>query len=359
MTTIDRPSALMTPNSHGATRIRGSAGADKPWFEDSTSHVHDRPAASDAVGAGEISVLVQAVPVPSCYEDRHLEHEALGSGPAVPPGRGVAGTVVAVGSGVTAFRPGDEVLGPVKAGHCGFAHYTVLTADTTTWKPRNVSSVNAAALSDTGIRAYAAMSQLGLRPGQTLLILGVTHDIGTIVAQLAHNQRISVLGTGRESRRSLVESDGATFLPDLHDVAHALGESGSYAINGVLDLAGGSMLAQARQLVGDRTRLVSVAAQPVAARARTETAGQAETRTHNRHELTKLVAEVEADRLDPHVNDVYYIDQLDEAIAASRSGTARGSVVVVLTGHAQLPMSYTCHCNSIAGTLADTDRLIS
>ncbi len=105
-------------------------------------------------------------------------------------GADVAGTVVAVGSDVTRWRVGDEVLGQVAGG--GFAEYVATPADWLVERPAGLGVEEAATL---GVAAETALQGLrdwgGLEPGQRVLVNGASGGVGSFAVQLA-----KVLGAG-------------------------------------------------------------------------------------------------------------------------------------------------------------------
>jgi len=69
------------------------------------------------------------------------------------PGQDVAGTVTAIGDGVTRFDVGDEIFGIAKG---SFAEYTVAREDKLTHKPESLSFAQAAAMPISGLTARSA-----------------------------------------------------------------------------------------------------------------------------------------------------------------------------------------------------------
>jgi len=95
----------------------------------------------------------------------------------------VAGVVVAVGSDVTRFRPGDEVFG---ASPGAFAEYASAREDRLSLKPANVSFEEAAATPVAGVTALQALRDKGkIRPGQKVLVNGGSGGVGTFAVQVA------------------------------------------------------------------------------------------------------------------------------------------------------------------------------
>jgi NADPH:quinone reductase-like Zn-dependent oxidoreductase len=95
-----------------------------------------------------------------------------------------AGTVEAVGKGVTQFRPGDEVFG----GRDGaFAEYVSAREDRSMVpKPANVTFEQAAAVPIAAITALQGLRDKGqLQPGEKVLINGASGGVGTFTVQIA------------------------------------------------------------------------------------------------------------------------------------------------------------------------------
>lgn len=91
--------------------------------------------------------------------------------PPFTPGSEYAGTVLAVGEGVTSVRPGDRVAGNEEYGCARDA--VLVRADRVTVLPGHVTDRDAAAILVTYSTAYHALVQrAGLRAGETLAVLG-------------------------------------------------------------------------------------------------------------------------------------------------------------------------------------------
>ena len=107
------------------------------------------------------------------------------SRPKIPiRGWDVAGTVEAVGSAVTEFKPGDEVMGSAERG--SFAELTVAPADKLVRKPERLTFEQAAAVPVSGTTAIQAVRDKGhVRPGQSVLVIGAGGGVGTFTVQIA------------------------------------------------------------------------------------------------------------------------------------------------------------------------------
>ena len=88
------------------------------------------------------------------------------------PGLDLAGTVVAVGSAVTRFSPGEEVYG---TGNGSFAEYAGAPEDQLARKPRNLSFEQAAVVPVSALTALQALTDVGrIQSGQQVLIIGAS-----------------------------------------------------------------------------------------------------------------------------------------------------------------------------------------
>jgi NADPH:quinone reductase-like Zn-dependent oxidoreductase len=91
-------------------------------------------------------------------------------------GLDVAGTVVALGPGVTRFAEGDEVYG---FGRGTFAEYIVAREDKLARKPANLSLEQAAAVPVSAATALQAFDAGRVEAGQSVLVTGASGGVGT------------------------------------------------------------------------------------------------------------------------------------------------------------------------------------
>jgi NADPH:quinone reductase-like Zn-dependent oxidoreductase len=125
----------------------------------------------------------------------YIARPAIGfRGPKIPVrGWDVAGTVEAVGGNVTAFLPGDEVMGTAENG--SFAELAVTPADKLVPKPAGLSFEQAAAIPISGMTALRAVRDVGkVRPGQSVLVIGASGGVGTLAVQIAKASGATVTG---------------------------------------------------------------------------------------------------------------------------------------------------------------------
>jgi NADPH:quinone reductase-like Zn-dependent oxidoreductase len=127
-------------------------------------------------------------------------------------GTDVAGYVAAVGSGVTRFKPGDEVFG---ASTGSYAEYAAASEDELALKPANLTFEQAATVPMAGLVALQAIRDQGqVRAGQTVLINGASGGIGTFAIQIAKALGAQVTAVASTRNLDLVRSVGADHVID-------------------------------------------------------------------------------------------------------------------------------------------------
>ncbi|MBO9588087.1 NAD(P)-dependent alcohol dehydrogenase [Devosia sp.] len=185
---------------------------------------------------GEVLVRVKAASVNSWDWDLIIG-TPMGriSGPLKPPhkilGADIAGTVEAIGQGVTAFQPGDPVFGDLSEGKWGgFADYVCAPAKTLAKIPDGVSFTDAAALPQAGSLALQALHKFeDLGPGHTVLFNGAGGGVGTLGIQLAKAKGAKIIAVDRAEKREAVlalgadgfidyRSDDYTAAPESYDL---------------------------------------------------------------------------------------------------------------------------------------------
>lgn len=168
-------------------------------------------------------------------------------------GLDLAGTVVAVGPGVTRFAPGDEVFG---IGRGSFAEYAVAREDKLARKPARLTFEQAAALGVSGGTALQALRDAGqLAPGERVLVIGASGGVGTFAVQLARAFGADVTAVCSTAKVDAVRALGATEVLDYSRTDFA---DGTRRFDLVLDVGGNTPLSRLRRTLTPRGRLVFV-----------------------------------------------------------------------------------------------------
>jgi NADPH:quinone reductase-like Zn-dependent oxidoreductase len=124
-----------------------------------------------------------------------------------------AGTVEAVGKGVTKFKPGDEVFG---GGNGALAEYVTMAEEgNLALKPPGLSFEQAAAVNVAGLTALQTLrDRAGVKAGDKVLINGASGGVGTFAVQIAKWLGAEVTGVCSTRNVELVRSLGADHVID-------------------------------------------------------------------------------------------------------------------------------------------------
>jgi len=216
--------------------------------------------ARPAIAANEVLVQVRAAGV-----DRGTWHmmagqpylmRVLGFGFRRPkaqvPGMDMAGVVVAVGSEVTRFAAGDEVLG---VGRGTFAEYAAAQEAKLVRKPAALGFQQAAVLTVSGLAALQGLRDAGrIKAGQKVLVIGASGGVGSYAVQLARVLGAAeVTGVCSTAKAGLVRSLGADHVIDYtrEEVA-----DGSRRYDLILDINGSTPPSRLRRALTPRGTLV-------------------------------------------------------------------------------------------------------
>ncbi|MEV4557558.1 NADP-dependent oxidoreductase [Kitasatospora sp. NPDC049285] len=213
-----------------------------------------------APGPGQVRVAVRAAGVNPL--DHKLRSGALDGVFAVAfpfvPGYEVAGTVEAVGAGVTGFAPGDEVFGGTVGG--GYAEHALVDAAALVRKPASLGWAEAAALPVAAETSERVLDVLGARPGETLLVHGAAGGVGTLLLQFARARGITVVGTASEANHDYLRELGAIPVAYGEGLAERVRAAAPGGVDRAVDAAGqGGVLPLSIELTGGADRVVTIA----------------------------------------------------------------------------------------------------
>ena len=186
----------------------------------------------------------------------YLMRLGAGIGKPTDPRLGVdfAGTVEAVGSKVTKFKPGDAVFGGATG---AFAEYVTIGEDrAVTLKPPDVTFEQATSVGIAAITALQALRDKGqLQSGQKVLINGASGGVGTFAVQIAKSLGADVTGVCSTRNVEMVRSLGADHVFDYKKENYT--ESGQqYDL--IVDMVGNHSLSANRKMLTPNGRLVMV-----------------------------------------------------------------------------------------------------
>jgi NADPH:quinone reductase-like Zn-dependent oxidoreductase len=167
----------------------------------------------------------------------------------------VAGVVDRAGAGVTAFVPGQRVIGlrdllDVSLG--AYAEYLVLDATAVAPAPPDATAAASATLPLNGLTALQALDLLGLVAGDTVLVTGATGAVGGFAVELAVRRGLRVVAQAGSKDEEFVRGLGAEWAVgrDASDLASDVRRLVPGGTDGALDTAGHGV----RALAAVRTR---------------------------------------------------------------------------------------------------------
>jgi len=217
-----------------------------------------------APGAAEVLVKVAAAGVnrPDIAQRKGLYPPPPGASDI--PGLEVAGTVVALGAGVTEYAIGDAVCALVSGG--GYAEYAVCPVPQTLPVPKGLSMIEAAAVPETFFTVWTNMIDRGhLAAGESFLVHGGSSGIGTTAIQLARARGARVFATaGSAAKVAACERLGAERGIDYRreDFVEIVKQAtGGKGVDVILDIVGGDYLPRNIACLAIEGRLLQVAVQ--------------------------------------------------------------------------------------------------
>jgi NADPH2:quinone reductase len=208
--------------------------------------------------AGEIVVRLEAIGVNfiDVYHRTGLYKVSL---PYVMGQEG-AGTVEALGEGVSGLEPGDRVAWANIAG--AYAEFARLPAERAVKIPQEVDSEQAAALMLQGMTAhYLACDTFPLKQGDTALIHAAAGGVGLLLVQIAKKRGARVLATVGSARKAeLARQAGADELilySEQDFLAQVKSLTGGKGVQVVYDSVGQATFLKSLDCLAPRGMLVS------------------------------------------------------------------------------------------------------
>lgn len=212
--------------------------------------------------AGEVLIAVKAAGV-----NRPDVVQRLGLYPPMPgvtdiPGLEVAGTIEAVGEGVSRVAVGQSVCALVAGG--GYAEFCTASEQTCLPIPKGLSFVEGAALPETYYTVWSNLfDRAGLKAGETLLVHGGSSGIGSTAIQLAKAFGAKVITTvGSAEKVAFCQSLGADCVVNYReqDFVESVNEfTNGAGVNVVLDMVGGDYIERNITCLSPDGRHVSIA----------------------------------------------------------------------------------------------------
>jgi NADPH:quinone reductase-like Zn-dependent oxidoreductase len=246
----------------------------------------------------------------------------------------VAGTVDAVGDGVTDVAVGDRVFGTADFAHCpsaGAADHAIM--DHWFAVPAGLDLTEAAALPMALDTAYLHLTALGLTPGRTILINGAGGTVGFAAVQIALIRGMRVIATAGETYAQRLRDLGAAVTGYGDGVVQRVKEISEGPVDLVLDTApiGGALPDLVEIAGGDPRRVLTIsdveAAQELGVR---DTFHEDRALLSHRYEAFPEFAQLAADgRFTVPVARAFPLEDWRAALEISLTGHARGKLILL------------------------------
>lgn len=213
-------------------------------------------------GKDEVLIRVHAAGVngPDVLQRKGLYNPPPGASDI--PGLEIAGEIVAVGSDVVQFAPGDLVCALVTGG--GYAEYAVANHQVTMKLPRGLELSEAAAMPETFLTVWLNLFQRGgFRSGESVLIHGGASGIGTTATMLARaagaSQIITTVGSDAHRLASLsLGADVAVNYLEEDFVEEVRKATSGKGVDVILDIIAGDYVARNYEAAALNGRIVQV-----------------------------------------------------------------------------------------------------
>jgi len=267
-------------------------------------------------------------------------------------GSDLAGVVIAAGSRVTRFKPGDEIFASIfDTGTGSLAEFALVPESAAAMKPANLDFVQAAALPMVSLTSWQALTErAGVQPGQKVFIPAGSGGIGSFAIQLAKHLGAQVATTTSANNIEWMSHLGADQVIDYKTQKFEKELSG-YDV--VLGSVRGDLIEKSTQILQPGGKIVSLIGPLDAAFARTRglnvllrlVFGLMSRRimriTKKRDlsysflfvrpdgdQLTQIGKLIEAEQIKPIIDKVFPFAETKGALVYLGQGHAKGKVVV-------------------------------
>lgn len=263
------------------------------------------------------------------------------------PGMEGAGIVAEVGAGVTALKPGDEVVAGLRVG--GFAEEVNIPAQNCRPIPKGMDFVKAAAYPAAYLTAYVALIIRGnLKAGETLLVHGSSGGVGMAAVDVGKLWGAKVIATSASDEKlKVVKARGADHVINVtrgfrEEVKELTGGRGADVI---YDPVGGDVFDESVRCIAWNGRLLIIGFTSgriptvsvnmplikgfsvVGVRAGEYGRRDPEAGRQNIEAIDRLAAE---GKIDPYVCATFPLDHAIEAMRMLQNRQAVGKVVIVM-----------------------------
>ncbi len=282
---------------------------------------------------GEVLIKVVAAginPVDAMVEKGAMEKEVPHSLPLIP-GWDVAGTVEALGPGVTNLAASDAVFAFADIRRDGaYAEFISLPAALVCPKPATTDFTAAASIPLAGTTAWEALTeQANLQSGQTILIHGAGGSVGAFAVQFAKAKGAKVIGTATGDDVEYVRGIGADTVIDYKTEKF---EDIAKNVDAVLDTISGDTQARSWATLKDGGVLVSTlpGAEPPPDAASRGVQGKSFMAHPGAENLAEIARLVDAGQVETRIGATFPLSEAKKAQEQAKSGHTKGKIVLTV-----------------------------
>ena len=275
-------------------------------------------------GAGEVLIRVRAAGVNPV--DWKIAPRRVGQ----VPGTDVAGTIDALGEGVSGFAAGDAVLGFARNSG-SYAEFAVVPVNSLAKKSKSLSFEQAAGVPIAGETAYRALHEAGkIKSGQTVLIHGAAGGVGSAAVQIAKAAGARVIGTASPNNHEFLKSIGADQAIDYRSQRF---EDVVKDVDLVLNTVDEETAARSVKVLRAGGTLVTIAGRPpdeaaCAAAKISCVRPNREVGPSNADMLARVMELADAGKFKVNVDEGFSMADAGKAWEKSRGGHTRGKLVI-------------------------------
>lgn len=216
-----------------------------------------RGSARTAPRAGEVEIRVNSAGLN--FRDVMNAAGVYPGGP-IPFGAECAGTIAAVGEGVTDFHVGDEVIALASG---SFGAFVTADARAVIPKPAAMNFGQAATIPIAFLTAYYSLHQLArLSRGERILIHAAAGGVGLAAVQLAQQAGAEIFATaGSPEKRAHLKSMRVPHILDSRSLAFAdeiMKRTGGYGVDVVLNSLPGEYITRSLSILAAYGRFVEI-----------------------------------------------------------------------------------------------------
>jgi NADPH:quinone reductase-like Zn-dependent oxidoreductase len=245
---------------------------------------------------------------------------------APPPGRDVAGVIVALGAGVSGYKIGDKVYTALAVGGA-FAEYAVAPAVELAMKPQKFTFEEAAGIPIAGYTGLRMVVMANVKPGERVLIIGAAGGVGSTAVQAARAAGAHVIAVASSHHDKYLEALGAQEIIDYDKesvaekakaVAVVLNTVGTENANALTYVRPGGLVLDASGQVDEKA---CAAAQVTCIHVQRQGPSNAEL-------LKRLTQMAEDGKYSVKVEKSFSLAKTGEALNYGRTGDREGKVVI-------------------------------